>query len=123
MIYLLTSIDWYVLRSCIKRNVEKSVHNAIRTHEKKLKSLTRNTVVPFTHEEVIQNLSSTKLSPDELDILKNGLDYAIPPERLRKSDIYTSFEMIHRFMTSKIKSNDKRGELKTEISHLASCYL
>ena len=59
---------------------------------------------------------------EESDILKNGLSYGIPPSRISKSDVFTTFDMINRFAKSKLKSDDSAGEPKTELSHLANTY-
>ena len=39
----------------------KGVKEFIKTHEKKLKNLTKNSVLPFTSDEVVTNLSSVAL--------------------------------------------------------------
>ena len=79
---------------------EKSVRN----HEKKLTNLTKNNNNPFTNHEIITNLSTYGLSPDELDILRQGLQHSIPPRYLNKSDIFCSFELIHRFLKEDLKN-------------------
>lgn len=119
---VLSGIDWFIFKSAISKNVKKSVNNVIKTHEKKLKNLTRNKTLPFTHPEVVKNLSSSNLTIDELDLLKNGLDFSIPPYKIKKSDVYTSFETIHRFMVNEIKDKNNKGELKAQLSHLACSY-
>ena len=48
-------------------------------HRRKLKNLTKNRALPFNYEETVTDLSSRELKADELDILKNGLDFAIKP--------------------------------------------
>ena len=45
---LLSSLDCYIIKALIKKNVNGMVKTAVRTHEKKLKELTRNVVLPFT---------------------------------------------------------------------------
>ena len=42
-------------------------------------------VLPFTHDEIITNLSSTKLTYDELDLLKYELKHSIPPAFVNKT--------------------------------------
>ena len=49
----------------------------IKTHEKKLKNLTKNSVLPFTPTDTVLNLSSIKLTDEELGILKYGLKHPI----------------------------------------------
>ena len=118
----MSSVEWYLLRKAVEKNVNAEVDNVIVTHSKKLENLTRNSVLPFTHEEVITNLSHASLTNDELELLKNGLDYAIPPFKINKTDIFTQFEMMHRLLSKDIKNDDKKSELRTEMSHLAINY-
>ena len=46
------------------------VKTTVRTHEKKLKELTRHAVLPFTPTETVLTLSGSRLTDDELEILK-----------------------------------------------------
>ena len=55
------------------------VKTTVRTQEKKLKELTCNIVLPFTPAETVLNVSGTRLSDDELEILKYGLKHSIEP--------------------------------------------
>ena len=95
----------------------------IRTHEKKLRNLTKCSVLPFTHDEIITNLSSTKLTYEELDLLKYGLKHAIPPAFVNKTDVFTTFELIHRTMTKDLKAEKNSSELKAQISYIANSYV
>ena len=49
----------------------------VKTREKKLKNLTKNSVLPFTSTDTVLNLSSVKLTEEELGILKYGLKHPI----------------------------------------------
>ena len=51
------------------------VQLTIKMHDKKLKNLPKNSVLPFTSTGIILNLLSIKLTKEELDILKYGLKY------------------------------------------------
>ena len=66
---VLSSIDLHILEKVTKRNVECKVSKFIKTHDKKLKTLTKNTSVPFTHNDTVVNISSYNLCDEELDIL------------------------------------------------------
>ena len=59
---------------------------------------------------------------DENELLKYGLQYAIPPRFIRKTDVLASFDTIHRVMKKDLKSEDKSIDLKSQISLLASTY-
>ena len=73
---LLSSLDCYTIRALIKKNVNCMVKATVRTHEKKLKEVTQNVVLPFTPTETVLNLSAW-LSDDELEIFKDGLKHSI----------------------------------------------
>ena len=57
---LLSSLDCYIIRVLIKENVNCMVKKTVRTHEKKLKELPRNVVLPFTPAETVLNLSGNQ---------------------------------------------------------------
>ena len=63
----------------IDHNVKKGVKEFIKTHEKKLKNLTKNSVLPFPSDEVVTNLSSVILNADQLNVLKDRLAHSICP--------------------------------------------
>ena len=118
----INSLDWYMLRKSLDNNLQATTEKIIATHEKKLRNLTKNFVLPFTKDDVITNMSSHVLTKEESDLLCNGLSYAIPPKSLRKTDVLTTFEMISKFTTSKLKREDMAGEIKAELSYLANTY-
>ena len=102
------------------RRKQKSVLNNIRRN---YKNLTRNSINPFTAEEIITNLSSVSLTHDELDLLKNGLKFSIPPLQLNKTDIFANFELIHRFRKEDLKNVGDAPKIKAELSHFANSYV
>ena len=115
--------DWVIIKKLLVRNIKKSKQSIITTHEKKLRNLTKNRSNPFTHEEVVKNISSKHLSLEELNILKFGLNHSLPPLKLRKTDVFVSFEMIHRFLREDLKNNADKPVLKAQLSHLANSYI
>ena len=64
------------------------------------------------HEEDVRNLSTKNLSLEELNILKFGLNHALRPLKLRKNDVFVSFEMIHRFLHEDLKNDADKPILK-----------
>ena len=118
-----STLDFYVLVQKIGDNVRKKELSTIKSHHKKLSSLTKNTFLPFNHKETVNNLSSFKLTEEQLDILKNGLTHAIPPNRVNKTDILVTFDLIHRMLKNDLKRQSDKGVLKTQISHLANTYV
>ena len=64
--------------------------------QKKLSSLTRDCSLPiFPTNETITNLTQHELSQEESDLPKAGLYFLIQPDKIRKSEIFTTFEKIH----------------------------
>ena len=113
------------VKKVTQKNVERKVDNFIKTHEKKLKALTRNSSVPFMHKDTVVNISSYKLSDDELDILKFGLTYryAIKPPQISKSHVFTTFELLHQDLKRHLVDKSKANEVKSQIQHLATTYV
>ena len=102
---LVTGIDWYTIYCSIDNNVFIKRKKILPTQEKKLKNLTYNKVIPFPSNAVVKNLSSFEVSTEELELLKYGLSRSIPPKQLRKTEVFTVFDMIHHFLRSKLCSN------------------
>ena len=119
----LNTIDWLIIKKLLVRNIKKSEQSIVTTHEKKLRNLTKNRSNPFTHEEVVKNISSKNLALEELNILKFGLNHSLPPLKLRKTNVFVSFEMIHRFLREDLKNNTDKPVLKAQLSHLANSYI
>ena len=99
------------------------VNDFIKTHEKKIKALTRNSSVPFTHHDTVVNISSYKLSDDELYIFKFGLTYAIKSPQISKSHVCTTFELLHQDLKRHLVDKSKANEVKSEIQHLPTTYV
>ena len=74
-----------------------------------MKAMTKTSELPFSSYDVIMNISNYKLSLEETNLLKYGLSFCILPERISRSDIFTTFEMINRFVTTQLKSSDYAG--------------
>ena len=119
---VLPSIDKYILHNAIKKNVYKCAVKAIKTHEKKLKNLTKNVTLPFTDSETVHNLSNVSLRTEELELLKYGLKHPIHPLQVKKTDILM-FDFIHCTLIKDLRDEKQAGEGKTKISNLAQRYV
>ena len=91
---ILSSTDKYIILHLIDQNVQKMVKLTIKTHEKKLKNFKKNSVLPFTPTDTVLNLSSIKLTDEELGVLKYGLKHPIEPRFINKTDMLTTFDFI-----------------------------
>ena len=107
----------------IKKNVYKCAVKTIKTHEKKLRNLTKNVTLPFRDTETVHNLSNVTLTTEELELLKYGLKHPIHPLQVNKTDTLTTFDFIHRAMTKDLRDEKQSGEVKTKISNLAHSYV
>ena len=116
------SIQYYLVYRAVTANADKFTQKTIKTHEKKMQNITHNINLPFSSEETIKNMSSYQLSSDETDVLKNGLTFGIAPKRLCKTDIYASFEMISRVLTTDLKVSGTEGEVRGQLAYLANNY-
>ena len=102
----------------------KAAYKFIRTdHKKKLKNLTRNSVLPFTSSEVVTNLSSFVLTTEQLDALKFGLTHSICPPLINKTNTFTCYELISQRIVRNLKDSKDTGKLVTELSHQAHTYV
>ena len=115
------SITWFLLYKSIQRNVKKKESNILKTHQKKLRNLIRNTLLPFELYDVVTNLSKYQLS--EMDLLKNGLEFSVPPRVLKKTDVFCQFDMITKFTTQELDDNQTSTRLKNEVSHVDNSYV
>ena len=93
------------------------------TQQKKLSSLTKDCSLPiFTANKTITNLTQHELSQEESDLLKAGLYFSIQPHKIRKSEIFTTFEKIHRSFISNLTSDETKSQIKVHLSYLANSY-
>ena len=107
----LSIIDFYILTKFITSHNKKSLQKSLYTQQKKLSSLTRDCNLPiFTANETITNLTQYELSQEESDLLKAGLYFSIQPDKIRKSEIFTTFEKIHRSFLNNLKSGETIGQ-------------
>ena len=81
---ILSSVDKFLLDRAVEKNVERWTKSTIKTHQKKVRNLTKNIALPFTHNETIHNLSTITLTTEELDVLKYGLKHLIHPLHINK---------------------------------------
>ena len=103
---------------------KKSLQKLLYTLQKKLSSLTKDCNLPiFTANETITNLTQYELSQEESDLLKTGLYFSIQPDKIRKSEIFTTFEIeIHRSFLNNLKSEETKSQIKAHLSYLANSY-
>ena len=62
-----------------------------------------------TLHETITKLAQYELSQEESDLLKAGLYFSIQPDKIRKSEIFTTFKKITRSFINNIKSEETKS--------------
>ena len=80
-------------------------------------------MLPFEPYDVMTNLSKYQLNVDEMDLLKNGLEFSALPKFLKKTDVFCQFDMIAKLMTQELDDNQTATRLKNELSQMASSYV
>ena len=80
-------------------------------------------MLPFTPTETVLNLSSIKLTEEELGVLKYGLKHPIEHTFINKTDVLTTFDFILRAMNKDFKDNEDAGEVRAKLSYLANSYV
>ena len=63
-----------------------------------------------------------ELSQEESHSLKAGLYFSIKPDKIRKSQIFTTFEKIHRSFLNILKSEETKSQIKAHLLYLANSY-
>ena len=66
-------------------------------------------------------MSDYRLNTEEIDLWKNGLNFSIPPKFIKY--VFCQFDMIAKFLTKDIEENEVSAQLKSELTHLANCYI
>ena len=68
------------------------------------------------------NLTQYKLSQEESDLLRAEFCFAIQPDKIQKSEIFTTFEKIHCSFINNLKSEETKNQIKAHLSYLANSY-
>ena len=76
----------------------------------------------FTANKTITNLTQYELCQKESDLLKAGLYFSIQPDKIKKSEIFTTFEKIHCSFLNNIKSEETKGQNNAHVSYLVNSY-
>ena len=117
---VLNVIDQYIISSLMKKNVKAMVKLTILTHEQKLRNLTQTL---YTPTDTVLNLSSQKLTDEEMNVLRYGLKHSIEPNLIHRTGILSTFDFIHRTMSKNLKDQKDTGEVKVKILYFANNYV
>ena len=120
---VITGIYFFILNKAVVKNVNREVLLTVKNHQKKLRKLTKNCILPFLSKETVTNISSHKLTFDEGEALKFGLTHSIVHPYIKKTDIFACFETIFQSMNSNLVDKRDEGKLRADLSHLAHSYV
>ena len=85
--------------------------------------MTRGCSLPiFTAKKAITNLTQYELSQEESDLLKAGLYFSIQPDKIRKFEIFTTFENTDRSFINNLKSKETKSQIKAHLLSFANSY-
>ena len=90
-------IDFVYYCNTVERSVQVNSANCSATHDRKLLNLRAHAIsdnARLSPETVITNLSSYSLSDIEKRALAKGLNFSLPPPRLKKGKYLSSFELL-----------------------------
>ena len=76
----------------------------------------------FTDDKIITNLTQYELSQEEPNSFKADLYFSIEPDKIRKSEIFTTFEKIDRSFLNNLKSEETKSQIKAHLQYLANSY-
>ena len=79
-------------------------------------------VIHSRKKVIFTNLTQYELFQEESDLIKAGLYFSIPQDKIRKSEIFTTFEKIHRSFLNNLKSEETKSQINAHLSHLANSY-
>ena len=57
-----------------------------------------------------------------LQVFPYGLRNSIPPKKLSNTDEFVNSDLIHRYLTEKLKSKNDESSFKSNLSHLSNLY-
>ena len=71
-------------------------------------------------DDLVFNFSSHELTPAQLSILMKGLNFALPPKKIRHEDYLLNFELLYRnaFESKCVKENEL-DEFKTKLKNIS----
>ena len=119
----LSTTDFYMYAKSVTSYNRKLLQKSLYSQQKKLSSLTRDCNLPiFTANKTFTNLTQYELSQEESDLLKAGLYFSIQPDKIRKLEIFTTFEKIHHAFLNDLKSEETKSQIKARLLYLANSY-
>ena len=99
------------------------MQHSLYTQHKNFPSFIRGYSLPiFKANETITNFTQYELSQEETNLLKVGLYFSIQPDKVQKSELFTTFQKIHRSFINNLTSEETNSPAKVQLSYLANSY-
>ena len=76
----------------------------------------------FTAKETTTNLTQYELSQEGSDLLEERFYHSFQPDKIRASEIFTTFEKIHLSVVNNLKSEERKSQIKAHLLYLANSY-
>ena len=76
----------------------------------------------FTANKTITNLTQYESSQGETGLLTARLYFSIQPDKIRKSEIFTTFQKIHCSFIKNLKSDETKSHIKVHLLYVANSY-
>ena len=113
----LSTIDLYILKKSITLHSKKLLQKSLHNQHKKLPLLTRGCCLPiFTAKKTTTNLTQYKFSQEDTNLLKASLYFSIQPDKIRKSEIFTTFKKIHHYFINNLKCKEAKSQINVHLS-------
>ena len=118
------TIDLIHLKSVSDKENTKVIEKHQRIQEKKLLRLCSNSsqTTTLNPDDVIFNYSNRNLTPEEKQLLVKGLNFSLPPNKLKYVDYLVPFEFLHRKLKNEpisTASNYSEDHIKTRLKDIA----
>ena len=115
----LSFIDFTHVCSLILARNDKEIERRNEVHRKKLFNLGLQTSTSHNPDDVIHNYSSHVLSENEKSLLSKGLNFAIPPGKVKYENYLVKFERLYRAVKELDMSSETRDLLKARLKDSA----
>ena len=106
----------HIISLFLDRNTHELEKIELRQNAKLTRLIAEN--VRHDPKQIIHNFSSHELTPNQESVLMKGLNFAVPPKKLKYEDFMLPFELLYR----DIGDSCKKEELvfaKNELKHIA----
>ena len=118
----LSTIDFYIHTKSILWYSKKSLQKSLYTQQKK-NYLHWQEIATYLYSQLTKLLlTSRNMNYPRKNLLKAGLYFSIQPDKIWKSEIFTTFEKIHCSFLNNLKPEETKSQIKAHLSYLSNSY-